>query len=338
MSSPPRGDPTDASERRPLRLLSLDGGGIRGYSELKMLHALMHRIQRNKGLKNPTLPCEYFDLIGGTSTGGIVAILLGRLRLSVEQCLDIYAELSQEVFREQRWGWGLWQSRFDHRILEKFILRELAKLPSIITSTRTTNPDEQTVVTEEPVAVVTPESMMMLDDHPKPCRAFVTTTPVRNAHKGVPHLFRTYRTRETYEATDCRIWEAIRATSAAPTFFDAITIGGEDYVNGGLGCNSPVRWVYQEAKDIWRGREIGCIISLGTGMPRVLTLQDPTFMGLRWDWIQMLERTATECDTAHQGMVRMEGLRGKYFRFNVQQGLQNVSLMEWEKLGETASL
>ncbi|KIM34548.1 hypothetical protein M408DRAFT_60069 [Serendipita vermifera MAFF 305830] len=179
----------------------------------------------------------------------------------------------------------------------------------------------------------------MLDNHPKACKAFVTATLGRDAQKGNPHLFRTYGVRDT-TTTDCKIWEAVRATSAAPTFFDAITIGTEDYVDGGFGCNNPVGWVYQEAKAIWPGREIGCIISLGTGMPKVLSLENLTLKYSRWpkEWFQVLERTATECDTAHQDMVRMKELKGKYFRFNVQQGLQNVSLMEWEKLGETASI
>ncbi|KIM34547.1 hypothetical protein M408DRAFT_19442 [Serendipita vermifera MAFF 305830] len=62
MSSPFAEEPTDDTEveRRPLRLLALDGGGIRGFSELKMLQVLMHRIQWDRGLENPPLPCEYF--------------------------------------------------------------------------------------------------------------------------------------------------------------------------------------------------------------------------------------------------------------------------------------
>ena len=49
-----------------LCLLSLDGGGVRGYSSLLILKKLMEAIDHN----NPPKPCEVFDLIGGTSTGG----------------------------------------------------------------------------------------------------------------------------------------------------------------------------------------------------------------------------------------------------------------------------
>jgi patatin-like phospholipase/acyl hydrolase len=49
---------------------SADGGGVRGLSELFILKEIMHRIQRQEGRETMPLPCEYFDLICGTSTGG----------------------------------------------------------------------------------------------------------------------------------------------------------------------------------------------------------------------------------------------------------------------------
>jgi hypothetical protein len=47
-----------------------DGGGIRGLSELLILREIMHRIKDQDKLTELPLPCEYFDMIGGTSTGG----------------------------------------------------------------------------------------------------------------------------------------------------------------------------------------------------------------------------------------------------------------------------
>lgn len=55
---------------RGLTLLSLDGGGVRGLSSLHILKHLMERIKDEKGLAEEPKPCEYFDMIGGTSTGG----------------------------------------------------------------------------------------------------------------------------------------------------------------------------------------------------------------------------------------------------------------------------
>ena len=63
------------------RILSLDGGGMRGLSSLLILRTIMERIKLANRLSQTPKPCEYFDLIGGTSTGGLIAIMLGRLRL-----------------------------------------------------------------------------------------------------------------------------------------------------------------------------------------------------------------------------------------------------------------
>jgi patatin-like phospholipase/acyl hydrolase len=52
-----------------LCLLSIDGGGVRGLSSLHILKQLMEIVDPNQ----PPKPCEYFDMIGGTSTGGCVS-------------------------------------------------------------------------------------------------------------------------------------------------------------------------------------------------------------------------------------------------------------------------
>jgi len=61
------------------RILSLDGGGVRGLSSLLILREIMEDIERRMGADETPKPCEYFDLMGGTSTGGLIAIMLGLL-------------------------------------------------------------------------------------------------------------------------------------------------------------------------------------------------------------------------------------------------------------------
>lgn len=51
---------------------------------------------------NPPKPCDYFDLIGGTSTGGLIAIMLGRLQMDVQSCIKAYLKISSEVFQPLR--------------------------------------------------------------------------------------------------------------------------------------------------------------------------------------------------------------------------------------------
>lgn len=109
-----------SNEEAPLRLLSLgmsvntfansqtyvlitpDGGGVRGVSELIILQQLMLNIQKYYRLPTIPKPCEVFDMIGGTSTGGLIAIMLGRLRMSVDQAIEEYRNLSKEVFGEKK--------------------------------------------------------------------------------------------------------------------------------------------------------------------------------------------------------------------------------------------
>ena len=47
-------------------------------------------------------PCEYFDLIAGTGTGGLIAIMLGRLRLDIETCKDVYVRMTKRVFETDK--------------------------------------------------------------------------------------------------------------------------------------------------------------------------------------------------------------------------------------------
>lgn len=54
------------------------------------------------GVRCRYVPAHYFDFIGGTSTGGLISIMLGRLRMSVEDCISEYATLSESIFGHPR--------------------------------------------------------------------------------------------------------------------------------------------------------------------------------------------------------------------------------------------
>lgn len=102
---------------RKWNLLCLDGGGVRGLSSLMILKKLMDDINPD----NPPRPCEYFDIIGGTSTGGLIAIMLGRLAMSVSECIDEYKLMLPAVFTKVHHTVDIRrrvQGRFDHEALE----------------------------------------------------------------------------------------------------------------------------------------------------------------------------------------------------------------------------
>jgi len=134
----------------------------------------------------------------------------------------------------------------------------------------------------------------------------------------------------------CKIWQAARATSAAPTFFKRIKIGRkQEYIDGGMGCNNPSEVVLDEAKVLFGDRPIGCLVSIGAGQPEVIGIKKPGFFQqfIPTDVINALKDTATDCNTTHQATSgRFANLPNTYFRLNVEQGMQGIKLSEWEKL------
>jgi patatin-like phospholipase/acyl hydrolase len=119
----------------PLRLLSLDGGGIRGYSTILLLKAIFQQLEDIQG--HPSLPYEVFDIIAGTSTGGLIATMLGPLRMSVEDCRKTYLDMAPQVFpiesRIKRstvaklCGLARGKARFNARPLETFLKNTISE-------------------------------------------------------------------------------------------------------------------------------------------------------------------------------------------------------------------
>ncbi|KAJ5447799.1 Patatin-like serine hydrolase [Penicillium cf. griseofulvum] len=84
-----------------------DGGGVRGYSMLILLQELMYRTYVECEGKPPRRdqipkPCDHFDLIAGTGTGGLIALMLGRLRLDLETCKEVYVRMTRKVFETDK--------------------------------------------------------------------------------------------------------------------------------------------------------------------------------------------------------------------------------------------
>ena len=73
-------------------LLSPDGGGIRGLSPLLILKEILYRIQQKRRLQELPRPCDIFDLAGGTSTGGYVAVIVSILQYLVDLNRQAYRD------------------------------------------------------------------------------------------------------------------------------------------------------------------------------------------------------------------------------------------------------
>jgi len=156
-----------------------------------------------------------------------------------------------------------------------------------------------------------------------------------NMDANVPVLFRSYESHQPH--SNCKIWQAARATSAAPTFFKHIEIGrAQPYIDGGLGRNNPSRVVLDEAKALFGARHIGCLVSVGTGHVETISIKESR--GFRYlvpiDLSDTLKAITTDCEATHEAMLGLFAkLPTTYFRLNVEHGMQGIKLSEWERLG-----
>jgi hypothetical protein len=134
------------------------------------------------------------------------------------------------------------------------------------------------------------------------------------------------------------ICQAALATSAATTFFDPISIGDRSFADGGLGANNPVDEVEGEASNIWCSETgdlkplVKCFISIGTGNPGIRPYEDGLIKFLGETVVQI----ATETESTEKKFIARYAKQSdekRYFRFNVEQGLQEIGLDEYNKKG-----
>ena len=138
-----------------------------------------------------------------------------------------------------------------------------------------------------------------------------------------------------------KIWEACRATSAASTFFDPIAIGryGEEFVDGATGANNPIQELWNQAQSIWGPDpiedKVQCVVSIGTGVPSLKPFHDDvlrigsTLTAISTETEQTAERFQRDKSSLHDS--------GRYFRFNVIRGLEEIGLEESQKRKEIAA-
>src|SRR5215472_3466918 len=107
----------------PKRILALDGGGIRGFLTLQYLDAIERLLQQRSGRRDFRL-CDYFDLIGGTSTGAILAATLA-CGMSVAEVQDLYNTLGAKVFSSSGFRLPLLSPKFPSGPLQDLLNQKL---------------------------------------------------------------------------------------------------------------------------------------------------------------------------------------------------------------------
>jgi predicted acylesterase/phospholipase RssA len=188
----------------PVRTLSLDGGGLRGLIFLPQLRA----IEILTGMRIH----ELFDLVGGTSTGGIAAICMsycggGGQVMPLKDVMKVYLSCSREIFPAPYTGTatiGLvaYNYMYSSTGLERII--------KSMVGDKTFSPDN----------FVVPVLITSVDENRDATKIFCSQDPD--------------------DARHC-IWQVARATSAAKTYFPDIELGGTIYVDGGHKENHPAK-------------------------------------------------------------------------------------------------
>jgi Patatin-like phospholipase len=199
------------------------------------------------------------------------------------------------------------------------------------------------IITESPLKLQ-PDALL---EEQNTCKTFVIA--IRTRGSGAAHRMCTYSS-TTADAFTGTIWEAARATSAAPTFFEPITINRVIYGDGGTGWNNPTAEAIAEAHNIWPNRPIGCLLSLGTGLEAAIQLNDPRSLlrrlapqaAFQLEVAKYCIASLTSCEKTHRDVAEKYPDRvvpGKnYFRLNVPQGMSNIGLEEWRKIGDILAL
>lgn len=213
------------------RILSIDGGGIRGVVPGTIVVALEQKIIKKTGNADAKI-ADYFDMIAGTSTGGILTCIyltpgntsepsLPRPKYSAQEALNIYLKDGNKVFaldsaQRLRSGDGILDEKYSAVNLETLLFQYLGdtKLSQLL----------------------------------KPC--LVTSYDIQ---RGKPKFFTQHDAVVFGDSNDFLVQQVARATSAAPTFFEvskAKSLSGVSYplVDGGVFANNPSLCAYAEVQ------------------------------------------------------------------------------------------
>jgi len=214
---------------KPFRILSLDGGGIRGIYATTILARVEHEITNGRPI------ADFFDTIAGTSTGGIIALGLG-LGKSADEIQQLYVQKGSQIF-PAFWSRHAWLKCFrqlfrvlhDHRTLERLLYETFQDARVGDSSARLVIP-----AFLGPMAQI---AVLKTDHH----HDFGRDYPMA-------------------------AWEAARATSAAPAFLAGYRIDDYVFLDGGVWANNPIMAAVVDTLSAYDvSRDQIQVLSIGTG-------------------------------------------------------------------------
>ncbi|KAE8445384.1 hypothetical protein EG329_013507 [Mollisiaceae sp. DMI_Dod_QoI] len=227
-------DTGNSTSSKRINVLALDGGGVRGLSTLLILQSLMEHINLSiESRRGPNIepevvkPHDIFDLVAGTSTGGLIAVMLGKLGMTVEQCIDAYRRLSATIFGKKhlraRVTGGLAPAKYSGSKLRGLVRGLMHEHRS----------NEDLSMSEEENRDVI-ACALICREHQERSRYsdFKTEAVCICSRRPCPNPL------------NCLVCDGARATSAAPTFFPVQEIDGRYFADGGMEFNNPSHEIF----------------------------------------------------------------------------------------------
>ncbi|MDX2152908.1 MAG: patatin-like phospholipase family protein [Bryobacteraceae bacterium] len=282
-----------------VRILSIDGGGIRGIIPATLLAALEKRSGKPIA--------ESFDLIAGTSTGGILALALakpgaaGKPEYTAEQIIDLYFKEGSKIFPDL----------FFHKLSDLFE----EKYPSS---------GIEGVLDSYFGGAMLSEALT---------NVLVTSYEIE---RRMPFFFRSIRAKAD-AAYNFPMKRVARATSAAPTYFEPLkleTPAGDDYyglIDGGVFANNPAMCAYVDARRMFPDATDYLIVSVGTGsLIKRLPVEDAQRWGLV-KWARpildiMFDGVSATVDHQMRELFPTEAGVKRYYRFQIDLQPQNEDM------------
>ena len=235
---------------KPYRVLSLDGGGIRGLYTASVLQSLVKNFSKANTELNKDIG-KGFDLIVGTSTGGILAcgLIAG---VNIRKIIDLYFQKGKHIF------------------IKSFPPEKVIRQLSWVFKNRYTSANSNKIFIQELQNIFGEKTMGQVYEER---RIGLCITAV-NLMDHSPRIFRTAHNSSKVADKKRRLVDICMATSAAPVLFPVARIPNpekhnvfEHFVDGGLWASSPVLVALMEAMNSSTDNQKVEIISIGTCPP-----------------------------------------------------------------------
>ncbi|VTT57981.1 unnamed protein product [Fusarium fujikuroi] len=241
-----------------IRVLALDGGGVRGIIMLQCLHMLQSMLW----VFLPGMPIiDLFDLCAGTSSGGICALTLAHKGIFVKKAIQDFTDLSQRVFVSQ----PIWARAFN------LIARGSIYDSSAIDEALKRHYGESKLSDYTPATARAAKVLVTVKGTPKGDQILSNFNGVGldDSRKDFEQAFRHPNDEEGQEAI--LAWQAARSTSAAPVIFPTFTIDGVGtFQDGAMWRNNPADVALSLAPALMQGHCLpDILLSIGTGFEKV---------------------------------------------------------------------